>query len=106
MVRLATLGILSIFLGACASERHFTKRDAVRVAEAEVIRRGYSIPQHWRRVVVDRWVDFELSRSYPVYLVRFQRDSSERSTVFKVVVNPTSHKAEDFTDMRMSVPLH
>jgi hypothetical protein len=93
-------------LVACATSASFTQTDAVRVAQAEVARHGYSIPKHWRTVVVASSANFEFQPPYPVYLVRFQSRHSERSTVFKVVVNPASHKAEDFTDMRTLEPSH
>jgi hypothetical protein len=106
MVKPSILPVLCALLGACASTPPFTEQDAVKVAKAEVAKHGYTIPRQWQVVVVPRNVDVEFRESYPVLLVRFQRGPSERSTVFKVVVNPASNKAEDFTDMRMIEPLH
>ena len=105
MVKHATLFIY-MALGACATAPPFTQADVVRVAKDEVVRHGHSIPNNWVVVVVRSNADFEFQPSYPVYIVRFQRDRSERSTVFQVVVNPASHKAENFTDMRTVIPLH
>ena len=106
MVKPSILPILCALLGACASAPPFSEQDAVRVARVEVARHGYTVPPQWHAIVVSRNVDIEFEKSYPVYLVRFQRGRSERSTVFKVVVNPVSHKAEDFTDMRTIEPSH
>jgi hypothetical protein len=104
MVKHAALCICYLVLGACATP--FTRADIVRVAKDEVVRHGHSIPDSWVVVVVPGNVDLEFQPSYPVYVVRFQRNRSERSTVFQVVVNLASHKAEDFTDMRTVIPLH
>jgi hypothetical protein len=41
---------------------------------------------------------------YLVYLVRFQQHAAERSTEFKVVVNPITGRVEDFSDIRDAVP--
>ena len=104
MVKNAALCICYMALGACATL--FTRADIVRVAKDEVVRHGHSIPDNWVVVVVPGNADVEFQPSYPVYVVRFQRNRSERSTVFQVVVNPGSGKAEDFTDMRTVIPLH
>ena len=106
MVKHATLFICYMALGACATAPPFTQADVVRVAKDEVVRHGHSIPNNWVVVVVRSNADFEFQPSYGVYIVCFQRDRSERSTVFQVVVNPASHKAENFTDMRTVIPLH
>ena len=106
MVKHATLSIFCMVLGACATAAPFTQTDVVRVARDEVARHGHSIPAHWHTVVVASSADFEFQPPYSVYLVRFQSGRSERSTVFKVVVNPASHRAEDFTDMRTLEPSH
>ena len=106
MVKPSIVPILCALVSGCASAPPFTEQDAVQVAKSEVARHGYTVPRQWHAVVVPRNVDIEFEKSYPVYLVRFQRGPSERSTVFKVVVNLASHKAEDFTDMRTIEPLH
>jgi hypothetical protein len=104
MVKHAALCICYLALGACATL--FTRADILRVAKDEVVRHGHSIPDNWVVVVVPGNVDLEFQPSYPVYVVRFQHNRSERSTVFQVVVNPASGKAEDFTDMSTVIPLH
>jgi hypothetical protein len=97
--------IICLIAGACAAARPFTTQDAAKIAEAEVARRGCAIPQTWHVVVVPGNVDIEFQRSYPIYIVRFQRSHSERSTVFEVNVNPATRKAEDFIDLRTVKPL-
>ena len=106
MVKHATLFVCYLVLGACAASPPFTRADIVRVAKDEVKNHGHSIPNNWFVVVVASNADFEFQPSYPVYIVRFRRGRSERSTVFEVLVNPASHKAEDFTDMRTVIRLH
>jgi hypothetical protein len=91
-------------LGGCATAPSSSRADVVRVAKDEVIRHGESIPNNWFVVVVPSNTNFEFRSAYPVYIVRFQRDRSERSTVFQVVVNPKSLMAEEFSDMRTIIP--
>ncbi len=98
--------IICLVGGACAVAGPFTTQDAAKIAEAEVARHGYTIPETWHVVVVPGNVDIEFQRSYPIYVVRFQRSRSERSTVFEVNVNPATRKAEDFIDLRTVKPLH
>ena len=108
MVKHATLFVCYIIcymvLGGCATAPPSTQADIVRVAKDEAMRHGESIPNNWFVVVVPSNANFEFRSAYPVYIVRFQRDRSERSTVFQVVVNPDSLMPEQFTDMRTVIP--
>ena len=98
--------IICLVACACAAARPFSREDAAKIAEAEVARHGYTIPQTWHTVVVPGNVDIEFERSYPIYIVRFQRSRSQRSTVFEVNVNPATRRAEDFVDHRTGTVIH
>jgi hypothetical protein len=98
--------IICLIACACAAARPFTKQDAAKIARAELAQHGYTIPETWYIVVVPGNVDIEFQRSYPIYIVRFQRSRSERSTVFEVNVNHATRKAEDFVDHRTGIATH
>ena len=89
---------LSAFASA-SGPPFFEMRDIIGVAEAEIARRGSPRPAH--TIVVPRPPDSKDGLQRLVYfVVRFQRNPTEDSTVFEVIVNRDTKTVESFRDLR------